>query len=61
MTAGERFHRHLDVCVQCREHPFDLCILGGVLLMSTVVSVVRRNNENVDGGPACDVPQTSTR
>ena len=22
------FHDHLDVCEQCREHPFSLCLVG---------------------------------
>jgi hypothetical protein len=26
------FHTHLDVCTQCREHPFDLCPRGVPLL-----------------------------
>ena len=30
----DAFHAHLDECEQCREHPFDLCPLGGPLLES---------------------------
>jgi hypothetical protein len=26
------FHAHLDVCVQCREHPFNLCPIGDRLI-----------------------------
>jgi hypothetical protein len=26
------FHNHLDVCDQCREHPFNLCSTGDKLL-----------------------------
>ena len=26
------FHRHLDECAQCRNHPFDLCIDGALLI-----------------------------
>jgi hypothetical protein len=26
------FHKHLDVCSQCEEHPFDLCREGARLL-----------------------------
>lgn len=22
------FHKHLDECKQCREHPFSLCLVG---------------------------------
>ncbi len=28
----QKFHDHLDVCRQCREHPFDLCPTGATLL-----------------------------
>ena len=28
----DRFHAHLDVCEQCREHPFELCEIGELLL-----------------------------
>ena len=30
--SADIFHAHLDVCQQCREHPFDLCKEGAVLL-----------------------------
>ena len=30
----EKFHAHLDVCKQCRDHPFDLCPVGAPLLMA---------------------------
>jgi len=26
------FHSHLDICDQCRNHPFDLCPTGASLL-----------------------------
>ena len=29
---GDLFHAHLDLCQQCREHPFDLCVIGANLL-----------------------------
>jgi hypothetical protein len=32
--AADNFHAHLDVCEQCREHPFDLCRTGADLLMA---------------------------
>lgn len=32
LEAASAFHAHLDLCTQCRERPFDLCIEGGVLL-----------------------------
>lgn len=28
----QRFYAHLDRCSQCRNHPFNLCVLGGYLL-----------------------------
>ncbi len=27
-----KFHDHLDACRQCREHPFDLCLIGAAIL-----------------------------
>ena len=35
MDPIEKFHAHLDLCAQCREHPFDLCEAGGRLLVAT--------------------------
>lgn len=29
----EDFHAHLDACKQCRENPFELCVVGGLLLV----------------------------
>lgn len=31
---ADSFHRHLDECQQCREHPFALCQAGERLLLS---------------------------
>lgn len=28
----DRFHAHLDICYQCREHPFSLCKEGAKIL-----------------------------
>jgi hypothetical protein len=28
----DKFHHHLDICAQCRNHPFDLCPEGAGLL-----------------------------
>lgn len=28
----KKFHAHLDVCSQCRDHPFGLCRTGASLL-----------------------------
>lgn len=30
----DHFHAHLDVCEQCRNHPFNLCRKGYVLLVA---------------------------
>ena len=35
----DKFHRHLDVCKQCREHPFAMCGVGDLLLRATVNEV----------------------
>jgi hypothetical protein len=32
-SASDLFHTHLDQCAQCREHPFDLCAEGAILIM----------------------------
>ena len=32
MIGIEAFHTHLDICQQCREHPFQLCSVGSPLL-----------------------------
>jgi len=29
------FHKHLDQCEQCREHPFNLCPIGNKLLLAS--------------------------
>jgi hypothetical protein len=37
MDKGEvinKFHDHLNKCVQCENHPFDLCPIGQKLLLS---------------------------
>lgn len=31
-TQADAFHAHLDDCKRCRENPFDLCPMGGLLL-----------------------------
>lgn len=37
--AIDRFHAHLDVCVQCLHRPFDLCADGAVLLQAASAAV----------------------
>jgi hypothetical protein len=39
---GAAFHAHLDACAQCREHPFDLCPTGSLLLRSSATEEVVR-------------------
>jgi hypothetical protein len=43
--AALQFNRHLDECIQCREHPFNLCALGRNLLMA--VGKAHIENEKV--------------
>ena len=33
------YHDHLDVCVQCAEHPFDLCAVGAKALRDEAASI----------------------
>ena len=35
-AAFDSFHDHVDMCVQCREHPFALCIRGFQLLQAAL-------------------------
>jgi len=46
MDGIDRFHAHLDVCEQCREHPFDLCRVGGRLLHEGVVFSIEEKVEH---------------
>lgn len=39
MEPIEKFHAHLDLCEQCREHPLDLCEAGARLLTAAGRSV----------------------
>jgi hypothetical protein len=32
LDKGEPFHAHLEVCAQCRDHPFDLCPTGATAI-----------------------------
>ncbi len=34
-----KFHAHLDICQQCREHPLDLCPIGDGLLTGRLKSM----------------------
>ena len=35
IESMEKFHAHLDMCKQCRDHPFGLCKVGESLLLTT--------------------------
>ena len=52
---GAAFHSHLDACAQCREHPFDLCHTGSVLLRSSVTEETVRVR-SVHGCARCGRP-----
>lgn len=41
MIFDDPFHRHLDVCERCREEPFNLCLVGRVLLEAQVKQTQR--------------------
>jgi len=36
------FDRHLDICAQCRDHPFDLCPGGRVALEIAVIGATTK-------------------
>ena len=43
---SNKFHDHLDVCKQCREHPFDLCTVGVAAMRSKIAIHSTRVDEN---------------
>jgi hypothetical protein len=34
-----KFHDHLDICKQCREHPFDLCPVGVAAMRNAAAAI----------------------
>jgi hypothetical protein len=36
------FHQHLDVCEQCRDNPFALCVIGDRLLREAAEAISER-------------------
>lgn len=36
MAAEDKFHNHLDRCDQCANNPFNLCLIGHLLLKNAV-------------------------
>lgn len=48
-SRGHPFHEHLDVCKQCRDHPFGLCPVGQEALKKTVEDI--SNDPDLRGDP----------
>lgn len=38
MTDMQAFHKHLDVCAQCANNPFNLCPTGAAILTAKPLS-----------------------
>ena len=56
------FHKHLDECIQCREHPFDLCPIGIKLLKAVVLDADREMlDEDADYFEAADIDDIGHR
>lgn len=34
--SENKFYSHLDICTQCRNHPFELCAVGAQVLEEAV-------------------------
>ncbi len=39
LETAIKFHRHLDNCEQCHDHPFELCTTGIDLLIAAVSAI----------------------
>lgn len=39
LEARNRFHRHLEYCGQCSNHPFNLCATGDRLIREAVAAI----------------------
>lgn len=46
--ADNRYHAHLDVCKQCREHPFALCRQGAELLKEVALKSEEILRKDID-------------
>lgn len=54
MTAPKNvFHDHLDHCAQCRENPFDLCVVGQIRLRQQVDAEAIENEATWNTCPDC--------
>ncbi len=42
----EEFHAHLDICSQCRHHPFGLCVTGATLLKAATLGPIGKTSAN---------------
>jgi hypothetical protein len=45
MNKSDEFFKHLDICEQCREHPFDLCPKGAFILAHITDPVITYKKE----------------
>lgn len=50
---SDLFHEHLDICQQCRDHPFDLCSAGATALALAAMDIhkARRAREQNHQSP----------
>ena len=46
----DRFYGHLDVCSQCRNHPFDLCPTGAWLLKEAATGEFEKSVKALQSG-----------
>ncbi len=46
----KKFHAHLDICSQCRNHCFDLCPIGALLLKEAATGEQTPRTEYEQGG-----------
>lgn len=49
----DKFHAHLDICSQCRNHPFDLCSIGARLLIDAATTADGELEEKEEGEELC--------
>lgn len=43
---NDAFHRHLDQCAQCRDHPFGLCQDGAILLRAAGIEAQQNEQKS---------------
>lgn len=60
--SANPFHQHLDVCTQCRNHPFNLCEEGVRLLRGSAKMVhFGQVAWRAGSAPLSDQPKTRSR